>query len=78
MLTNEQIARKVQKAFSPLRCVVEIRADRKLTLKVFNGKDKPILSMRTFALNDGSDENQLSHVLRLARSRVRAKGFVLK
>ena len=78
MLTNEEIAEKVQNAFLPLRCIVEIRADRKLTLKVFNGKDKPILSMRSFALSDGSDENQLAHVLRLARSRVRAKGFVLK
>jgi hypothetical protein len=78
MLTNEEMAGKVQNAFAPLRCVVEIQDDRKLTLKVFNGKDKPILSMRTFALNDGSDENQLAHVLRLARSRVRAKGFVLR
>jgi hypothetical protein len=53
MLTNEEITGKVQNAFLPLRRVVEIRADRKLTLRVFNGKDKPILSMRTFALSDG-------------------------
>jgi hypothetical protein len=78
MLTDEQIAGKVQNAFAPLRCVVEIQDDRKLTLKVFNGKDKPILRLRTFALKDGSDENQLAHILRLARSRIRAKGLILK
>lgn len=78
MLTNEQIAGKFENAFSPLRCVVEIQGDQKLILRVFNSKDKPILRMQTFALNDGRDENQLAHMLRLARSRIRAKGFVLK
>jgi hypothetical protein len=78
LLTDEQIAARAETAFLPLRCVAEIRDGRKLRFTVFNSKDKRILSMRTVVLSDVRDENHLAQVLQIARSRIRAKGFVLK
>jgi hypothetical protein len=78
MLTDEQIAVRVESAFLPLRCAVEISGGRKLRFTVFSGKDKAILTRRGVVLHDLRSEEQLAQVLQFARSRIRARGFSLK
>jgi hypothetical protein len=79
MLTHQQITAKVESAFLPLRCVVQITNDgRKLRFKVFNRQDKVVLSMRGVVLSEMRQEKQLDAVLHFGRSRIRAKGFALQ
>jgi hypothetical protein len=79
MLTNQQISSRVESAFLPIRCVAEITTDgRKLRFKVFNRQGKVILSMRGIVVSEVREEQQLDAMLHVARSRIRAKGFVLK
>ena|SRR6266404_1072489 len=79
MLTNHEIVARVESAFEPLRCVAELRDyGQKLRFQVLDAKDRKVLGFRAVVLNDVRDEVQLTHVLRLARCRVRARGFSLR
>jgi hypothetical protein len=78
LLTDEQITARAESAFLPLRCAAEIKDGRTLRLTVFNAKEERILSMRGIMLNSVRNEAQLTQMLQLARSRIRARGFSLK
>jgi hypothetical protein len=78
MLTNHEIVARVESAFEPLRCVVELTDyGQKLRFRVLDAKDRKVLRVRS-VVHDVRDEVQLTHVLRLARCRVRARGFTLR
>jgi hypothetical protein len=79
MLTNQQIIARVETAFLPIRCVADVANDgQTLRFKVFSRQGKVILSMRGMAVSEMREQKQLDAMLYCARSRIRAKGFVLK
>ncbi len=78
MLTNEEIVARIERAFLPLRCVVEIRHGLKVRFRVVDARNNTILRMKMRPLNEIRDETQLAQLLQYVRSRIRAKGFVLR
>ena len=60
MLTNEQIRSQVEAAFSPYRCVAEIcDYDRKLSFRVFNSSDLPLVTVKELVLASVRDASAL-------------------
>jgi len=78
MLTNEEIVARIERAFLPLRCVVEIRHGLKVRFRGVDARNNTILRMKMRPLNEIREETQLAQLLQYVRSRIRARGFTLK
>lgn len=77
MLTNEEVIRKIESAFKPLRCVAEIwDYDHQVRFRVFD-KDRAVVTFPQESLSSLRNEVALAAVLRSARSTVQKNGFRL-
>jgi len=77
-LTIEDIVARIERAFLPLRCVAEIRHGLKIWFRVVDARNHTIFRMKMRALDELRDKSQLAQLLQYVRSRIRAKGFILK
>ena len=78
MLSNETIVARIERAFLPLRCVAEVRDGLKIWFRVVDARNNTVFRMKMRPLDELRDETLLGQLLQYARSRIRAKGFILK
>jgi hypothetical protein len=78
MMTDQQILSAVQAAFSPLRCTADIwDYGQKLRFRVFDSKNKTVLTYPTQVLGAIREVESLRAFLEMVRAQVQATGHRL-
>ena len=81
MLTDEEIEEimsKLESAFKPLRCVVEVwDYKQRLRFKVFDHNDRGIIDMPEIVLRNLNSECCVQDLIQHARLEIQNMGFVL-
>ena len=76
-LTTAEIAKYIQKSFTPYRCVVEFwDYYEKVRFRVYDKNNTPIITVPEIEVH-GSDINELESLIFPYKEKVKSKGFSL-
>ncbi|WP_368415501.1 DUF1652 domain-containing protein [Falsiroseomonas sp.] len=71
MLSPQDIKARLEVAFAPLRCVVEIwDYEHRLRFKIFGKDGRGLVEMPDIIIRDVSDESQLASLIAQVRERL--------